>query len=56
MDEKFSKEDLVYCLKAFSNLHSETCDDCKYLGQCDHSLQDALFEKCINILEGTNES
>ena len=46
----FKYEDIIYCLKARSNYHSEICDECKYHCDCDRMFLDDLNEIVINIL------
>ena len=46
------KEIALHCLKAYSQLHNEMCEDCPIYGETgdDHCFEDAL-NKVIKILE-----
>ena len=45
------KELALYCLKASSGYHSETCEECINYSNCDHTGQDDVTETIIKALE-----
>lgn len=45
------RELAIYCLKSYSDLHSEVCEECSKYPNCDHFQQDELSEKIIKELE-----
>lgn len=45
------RELAIYCLKSYSDIHNEVCEECSQYPKCDHFQQDELFEKIIKELE-----
>lgn len=41
----------LYCLKAYSDKHSEVCEECVKYPNCDHTIQDDVIETVIKALE-----
>ena len=41
----------LHCLKAYSDYHSEACDECINYPICDHKMQDDVTETIIKALE-----
>ena len=41
----------LHCLKAYSDYHSEVCEECINYPNCDHTMQDDVTETIIKALE-----
>lgn len=45
------RADIIYCLKASSDYHSELCEECKFYPGCDRMAEDDMTEVTIKDLE-----
>lgn len=49
--EDITRADIIYCLKASSDYHSELCEKCKFYPNCDNMAQDDMTEVIIRNLK-----